>query len=82
LVVESQTKAGGGSKHAVEILEDQVANYFREDGVKAMRQRGRLAEGLAKEHGFAGYTVVSFIELENAEDDGAAIEELARAITR
>jgi uncharacterized protein YdeI (YjbR/CyaY-like superfamily) len=44
-----------------------------------MRQRGRLAEQLVKAHGFKGYTAISFIELENAVDDGLMIQETARS---
>ena len=34
-----------------------------------MRRRGRLADAIAKEHGFNGYSCLSFLELENASDE-------------
>jgi len=34
-----------------------------------MRMRGRLADKIAKESGFSGYSCLSFLELENAPDE-------------
>lgn len=43
-----ETKHGGG-KHVVEILENEIAIYTRgEDNERKMRQRGCLAEKVAK----------------------------------
>ena len=56
-------------KHLVEIFEDEILTYQKEDGSKEMRKRGRLARQLAKQNEFQDYSCISFKELEEAVDE-------------
>jgi len=51
-------------QHLVEIFEDEILTYQKEDGSLEMRKRGRLARQLAKQNGFQDYSCISFKELE------------------
>lgn len=74
-----ESKSGG--KHVVEILENEIAIYTRgEDNERKMRQRGRLAEKVAKQNGCSGYSCVSYIELEYALDEKMIFEGLVHDI--
>lgn len=35
----------------------------------ALRRKGRLADEIAKSHGYSGYSCLSFVELENSSDE-------------
>ena len=77
-VISSRLKANfiaenkHGKKHIIEIVEEDMAHYAKaEEGAQMveMRRRGRLADQLAKEAGYAGYSCISYIELEYAIDE-------------
>ncbi len=77
LCVESKS----GGRHVVEILENEIAIYTRgEDNERKMRQRGRLAERVAKQNGYSGYSCLSYIELEYALDEKMILESLVHDI--
>ena len=68
-----------GKRHIVEIAEDELAHYVA-DGELKQRQKGRLADAIAKENGFNGYSCLSFIELENSSDERYLFELLNQQI--
>ena len=63
------TLPGSGKQHIVEIVEDGQVHFTAADGVMTLRRKGRLADEIAKAHGFSGYSCLSFLELENAADE-------------
>lgn len=70
-----------GSKHVVEVLEDDLATFRRDDSPNIlMRQRGRLAQKLVRQYGFANYHCLSYVELEYAVDDLQIIDSLVNSI--
>ena len=70
-VVEHPNK--GGKRHIIEIIEDEISHYkVPIEGLGheiKMRQRGRLADKLALELGYTGYSCISYVELEYAVDE-------------
>ena len=58
-----------GKQHIIEIVEDDLVHYQGADGSLQQRSKSRLADQIAKQHGFNGYSCLSFIELENAPDE-------------
>lgn len=71
-------------KHIIEIVEDEMAHYKKivdktnEEEIPGleMRQRGRLADKLARENGFTGYSCISYVELEYAIDENEQFNHL------
>ena len=73
------TENASGDRHIIEIVEEDMAHYTKE-GQTEMRQRGRLAEKVAQDAGYAGYSCISYIELEYALDEREILEHvIARA---
>lgn len=76
----------GGRKHFIEVMEDEFCSYTQEGAVQAestkkqLRQRGRLAEQLAKAHGFDGYHCLSYVELEYMRDEVQVIDDTVMTI--
>ena len=80
-------KTSKGKQYIVEVLEDELAHYKtleegESKGKSKLRQRGRLAERLALSHGFAGYSCLSYIELERAVDERVIFNELIDSILK
>ena len=74
------TENASGDRHIIEIVEEDMAHYAKEGQSLEMRRRGRLAEEVAKEAGYAGYSCISYIELEYALDERDLLEHvIARA---
>ena len=73
--------APSGKHHIVEVFEDELAHFQTATGEIKMRQRGRLANEIAKEHGFNGYSSLSFRELENAVDERQVFDVLSGQIS-
>jgi len=48
--------------HLVEVIDDELAGYLTEANEYRLRARGRQAQKLAKEHGYAGYFCISKVE--------------------
>ena len=69
--LQISTAQSGGKTHIVELVEDELVHYegSSEANSLCMRARCRMADALAKEHGFSGYSCLSFEELENAPDE-------------
>ena len=64
----------------IEIVEDDLVHYVCADGSLQQRSKGRLADSIAKQHGFNGYSCLSFIELENATDERVVFDALNQQI--
>jgi hypothetical protein len=74
------TENASGARHIIEIVEEDMAHYAKEGQTVEMRRRGRLAEEVAREAGYAGYSCISYIELEYALDERDLLEHvIARA---
>ena len=65
-----------GKQHILEIVEDEVVHFTNADGTLGLRQKARLADKIAKEQGYSGYSAISFIELENAQDERQLFEQI------
>jgi len=68
--------APNGKQHILEIVEEELVHYLEADQTFALRRRGRLANSIAQDHGFNGYSCLSYHELENAVDEGALFDQI------
>lgn len=66
LQVQSQSNP---KMHLIEIVEDELVHFEGPADELRMRARSRMADSLAREHGYSGYSCLSFEELENAPNE-------------
>ena len=69
-----------GKQHILEIVEDEIVHFSQADGTLGMRQKARLADKIAKEHGYSGYSAISFVELDNAQDERQMFDQINQQI--
>lgn len=60
----------------IDLIEQQIG-HMSKDGEVRLRLRGRIADRIAKDHGFeGGYRVVSLVEMDFAKDEKQYLESL------
>lgn len=55
--------------HLIEIVEDELVHFEGGEEDLKMRARSRMVDAVAKDHGYSGYSCLSFEELENAPNE-------------
>ena len=55
-------------KMIIDLIDHQMAHFTKNGGEKTLRQRGRVAEKIAKEHGYQ-YRLVSLVEMDFASNE-------------
>lgn len=63
-------------KTIVDVIDQQLAYYSKDGGVKQLRTRGRAAQELAVKYGFERYKLVSLLEMEFGKDEQEYLESL------
>lgn len=73
--------------HIIEIIDDDLAHYTQTETENneikkhvELRKRGRIAEKIALDNGFSGYSCLSYIELEYAMDENENFDNLLKRL--